>query len=117
MTITLQGPSVASQEDLARQPEVRANWIETASPRPTIYHIAAHFNEKADDEDESVTVYLVELPGVVSDGDDIEDALESIKDAFQCAVEVYRDHGEPVPWRDDEPEEGDDIVGAIMLDG
>ncbi|NQT13218.1 MAG: type II toxin-antitoxin system HicB family antitoxin [Planctomycetes bacterium] len=38
------------------------------------------------------------LPGVVSQGETITEALENITEAFQGSVASYREAGENIPW-------------------
>lgn len=53
------------------------------------------------DEDEGgYTVVARNLPGVVSEGDDLQSASENIKDAFREMVLSYHDSGEEIPWVD-----------------
>jgi antitoxin HicB len=40
------------------------------------------------------------LPGVVSQGDSVEEALENISEAFAAAVSVYLEDGTVIPWQD-----------------
>lgn len=44
--------------------------------------------------------YAVNLPGVVSEGDTEQEAIEGIKDAFRGVVQTYRESGESIPWTD-----------------
>ena len=38
------------------------------------------------------------LPGVASQGDTKENAIENITDAFQAAIQTYLDDGGKIPW-------------------
>lgn len=42
-------------------------------------------------------VRVNELPGVCSDGKTIEEAMSNVKEAMEGAIELYLDHGDPVP--------------------
>ena len=42
-----------------------------------------------------------DLPGVVSQGDNINDAIKNIREAFQGACECYREQGDTLPWKHD----------------
>lgn len=53
-----------------------------------------------DEEEGGFTVVARNLPGVVSEGDDIESASENIKDAFREMILSYQDSGEQIPWVD-----------------
>lgn len=44
------------------------------------------------------TVFAADLPGIVSEGDTIDECLANIREAFCGAVAVYRDAGDPIPW-------------------
>jgi predicted RNase H-like HicB family nuclease len=50
------------------------------------------------DETTGFYAYAANLPGVVSEGETQEEALDGIKDAFRGVVTVYRESGEPIPW-------------------
>ena len=43
------------------------------------------------------TVTCKELPGLVTEGDSIDEALENLKDAFAATLELYEDLGRPLP--------------------
>jgi predicted RNase H-like HicB family nuclease len=53
------------------------------------------------DETGGFYAYVENLPGVVSEGETVEEAIESIKDAFRGVVATYRESGEPIPWTTD----------------
>jgi antitoxin HicB len=50
------------------------------------------------DETGGFYAYIANLPGVVSEGDTIEEAIENVREAFAGVVASYRDSGEPIPW-------------------
>ncbi|MDO8690637.1 MAG: type II toxin-antitoxin system HicB family antitoxin [Dehalococcoidia bacterium] len=50
-----------------------------------------------DEEGRGYTVTVPALPGCISEGDTLEEALENIKDAIQLYVRMCRRQGEPVP--------------------
>jgi predicted RNase H-like HicB family nuclease len=39
------------------------------------------------------------LPGVVSEGDTLEDALENIREALCASIQAYQADGQPIPWK------------------
>ncbi|MDA0284371.1 MAG: type II toxin-antitoxin system HicB family antitoxin [Planctomycetota bacterium] len=39
-----------------------------------------------------------DLPGLVSQGETIEEAMANIKEAFEALRESYREYGEEIPW-------------------
>lgn len=51
--------------------------------------------EQADDG--SFSVYVPDLPGCVSCGDSVEEALQMIREAIRGHIEVMREHGEAIP--------------------
>jgi predicted RNase H-like HicB family nuclease len=52
-----------------------------------------------EDEQGGYSVHATRLPGVVSQGESIEEALDNIRDAFQAAVQVYLEGGQAIPWQ------------------
>ncbi len=51
--------------------------------------------ERADDH--SFSVYVPDLPGCMSSGDSVEQALEMIKEAIRGHIESLRQQDEPIP--------------------
>jgi antitoxin HicB len=51
----------------------------------------------APQEEGGYTVTSPALPGLVTEGDSLEQALENVKDALQATLELYEDTGRPVP--------------------
>lgn len=49
------------------------------------------------DEDGGYWVEVPSLPGCISEGDTVEEALENIKDAIQGYIASLQKHGEPIP--------------------
>jgi predicted RNase H-like HicB family nuclease len=49
------------------------------------------------DEDGGYWVDVPSLPGCISEGDTVEEALENIKDAIQGYIASLQKHGEPIP--------------------
>ena len=43
------------------------------------------------------TVTCEELPGLVTEGDSVEEALENVEDAFVTTLELYQDLGHSLP--------------------
>lgn len=43
------------------------------------------------------TVTSPALPGLVTEGDSLDDALENVEDALRATLELYEDTGRPVP--------------------
>lgn len=53
------------------------------------------------DETCGFTVEVPSLPGCISEGDTVDEALDNIRDAIALHIESLKAHGEPVP--DDVP--------------
>lgn len=49
-------------------------------------------------EDSGFSVHAVNLPGVVSCGETVEEAVRNIMDAASGAIECYKEDGEDIPW-------------------
>jgi antitoxin HicB len=50
-----------------------------------------------DEDGAGYTVEVPSLPGCISEGDTLEEALANIKEAIDLYIESLRAHGEPVP--------------------
>lgn len=50
------------------------------------------------DETGGYYAYVANLPGVVSEGETIEETIENIKEAFRGIVTTYQHSGESIPW-------------------
>jgi predicted RNase H-like HicB family nuclease len=50
------------------------------------------------EEEGGYSVHCLNLPGVISQGDSFEEAIENITDAFRETVLYYRDANETIPW-------------------
>lgn len=61
-------------------------------------------------EEGGYTVHRPALPGCVSQGDTVEEALAMIKDAIEGYVASLKKHGEPVPAGLDESVERVEVV-------
>ena len=48
-------------------------------------------------EEGGYTVTSPMLPGLVTEGDTLEEALENVQDALRATLELYEDIGRPVP--------------------
>lgn len=42
-------------------------------------------------------IYVNELPGICTDNESLEEGMEEIKDLIACAIEIYKEKGEPIP--------------------
>ena len=52
------------------------------------------------EKDGGYSAHAIRLPGVVSQGESEEEALENIADAFRATISVYCEHGGTIPWTD-----------------
>ena len=52
-------------------------------------------------EENGYSALARDLPGVASQGDTIEEAMENIREACIGAIEVYKNDGVPIPWTPD----------------
>ena len=50
------------------------------------------------EESGGFSAHAMKLPGVVTQGDTEQEALENIADAFKASIESYLAHGETIPW-------------------
>lgn len=57
-----------------------------------------------DPEDGSYTVTVPALPGIVTQGKDLEDAIAMAKDAIRCHIGGLLKDGEPVPEEEERPQ-------------
>lgn len=60
-------------------------------------------------EDGGYTITVPALPGCVTQGETIEEAISMARDAIQGWIEVARKHGEPIPEESEHPQ-------AIVID-
>ncbi len=51
-----------------------------------------------------------ELPGICTDSESLDEGMQEIKDLISCAVEIYKEKGEPVP----EPIDREHYKGKIL---
>jgi len=65
-----------------------------------------------DEQEGGFTVVARNLPGVVSEGDDMPSAIENIKDAFREMLLSYQESQEEVPWVDGTVE----VVGQVVVE-
>lgn len=64
-----------------------------------------------EDEAGGYVATVAQLPGVISEGNDLESAVSNIIEAFLAAIETYGAEGIPIPWREPLPKQ----EGAIRL--
>lgn len=59
-------------------------------------------------EEGGYIVFVPALPGCITEGDNLEEAMEMIKDAISAYIASLNKHNEPVP-----EEKGPSLVGVI----
>jgi len=52
-------------------------------------------------EDDGVSVIVLNLPGCGSQGDTEGEAEENVRDAIRASIETYQEDGLEIPWRED----------------
>lgn len=57
-----------------------------------------------DPEDGSYAVTVPALPGIVTQGRDLEDAIAMARDAIRCHISGLLKDGEPIPEEDEPPQ-------------
>jgi predicted RNase H-like HicB family nuclease len=62
------------------------------------------------DTEGGYTVTVPALPGCISEGDTVEEALKNIKEAIELFLESMREHGEEIP------EEAVDIFTTVEVE-
>ena len=69
------------------------------------------------EEDEGgYSSYAARLPGVISQGETIDEAVRNTEDAFRAVIASYREHGEAIPWQDLPPKAPDEIERWVVVD-
>lgn len=61
------------------------------------------------------SAFALRLPGVVSQGETISEALENIREAFRGAIVAYREQKMEIPWEDVEVDAPKDSVTKWIL--
>ena len=89
----------------AEQPEIQtgphptpldsAGWHK---PKPSEYRCEIRL---CPEPEGGYSVYVPELPGVVSEGETIEEAVRNIAEALRGVLRTYRQDDQPIPWQKD----------------
>jgi predicted RNase H-like HicB family nuclease len=66
-------------------------------------------------EDGGFSAHALNLPGVVSEGDTLDEAIENIKDAFRETILSYRDDARAIPWANVEIEEPEGSIKRWII--
>ena len=83
-------------------------WKKANPPKELGYCFDA---ELVDDKAGGYVATVAQLPGVISEGNDLASAICNLVEAFRAAIETYKTEGMPIPWRDPPPKE----PGATQL--
>ena len=67
------------------------------------------------EEEGGFVVFARDLPGVVSQGETFEEALEAIKDALSAAIQSYKWHHESIPWTHPTTPASGNVVRRILI--
>lgn len=52
------------------------------------------------EQDGGYSAHALRLPGVVSQGDTVDEAMKNLVEAFRGTIQVYRDEEQQIPWQD-----------------
>jgi len=55
------------------------------------------------EENGLISVYAATLPGVASQGRTEKEALENIVEAFEGVIATYKESGQEIPWKEQDP--------------
>ena len=93
------GVVVAEQHQIQTVPDPSpsrtAGW---GKPEPSEYRCEIRL---CPEREGGYSVYLPELPGVVSEGENAEESVRNIAEALRGAVRTYRKENQPIPWQKD----------------
>ncbi|MCC7293464.1 MAG: type II toxin-antitoxin system HicB family antitoxin [Phycisphaerales bacterium] len=67
------------------------------------------------DEDGGRVAYVATLPGVVGQGENLEEAMRSLRFSLVEALQAYGDEKMPIPWRDAPPRRTDEESLRIIV--
>jgi predicted RNase H-like HicB family nuclease len=57
------------------------------------------------EEDGGFSAIVLNLPGAGSSGETEPEALANVEESIRGLIEVYGEHGDPIPWKDYRSEE------------
>lgn len=52
------------------------------------------------EDDGQITAIVLNLPGAASSGLTEAEAIENVRESILGLIEVYKEHGDPIPWKD-----------------
>lgn len=67
-------------------------------------------------EQSGFSVYVAELEGVCSQGENEEEAMLNIMDALKASISLYLESGEEIPWSNPDPPEQNEISKWVVVD-
>lgn len=89
----------AAQRDLATEPDWspthEPGWYE---PEQDLYRCGILL---CPEPEGGYSVYVPELPGVVSEGETTDEAKRNIAEALRGVLRTYRQDDQPIPWQKD----------------
>lgn len=68
-----------------------------------------------EDEAGGYMVYAAQLPGVVSQGEDLESAIRNIAEALGACIETYIQEKMDIPWSEPEPLQANEKSFRIVV--
>lgn len=93
------GIVAAEPPDIQTVPELpQANSAGWRKPDPVEYRCEIRL---CPEPEGGYSVYVPELPGVVSEGETAEEAVRNIAEALRGSLRTYRQERQPIPWRKD----------------
>jgi predicted RNase H-like HicB family nuclease len=57
------------------------------------------------EDDGQFSAIVLNLPGAASCGATESEALENVQESIRGLIEVYKEHDDPIPWKDSRSEE------------
>ena len=67
------------------------------------------------EEEGGYSVHALRLPGVASQGEPVDEAVENIRDALQAAMQVYLEDSGSIPWCDNDVERSNGCLELRIL--
>lgn len=103
-------PCTSTQSTVIRRDadDVHAKWV----PRDRAIRIEVRLTEEPTG---GYSVGIPDLPGVCSQGETIEEAMQNISEAFCGAAEAYLEGGGSIPWLSVVPEADPDEIQQWLV--
>jgi predicted RNase H-like HicB family nuclease len=90
-------PTVFESESGATSILINLEWPKTNAYRCHICLIP--------EEDGEFSALVLNLPGAGSCGPTEAEAIQNVEESIRGLIEVYKDYGDPIPWKDSRAEE------------